>query len=287
MDTRTKLLLSEWAYEPDPSSLPGGLELLARSETANGYQGYAVGRRNPADQQRFDEVVLVNRGSDITTSAARNIHGETAHDLAADVNLVTGSRRAAHFEDAAAFYLEVEREYGSRSATPVQLTGHSLGGACAYVQLATAMASNQPRLPTVESFAAPDPSGLIAQKYPGLAPESFAAAVNHVRSNDPLVGPRSILWLPPLQRATGTLGDWPSPPFALAPGLPRLGVNHVLPADPVGSAHLLRAHDTSSLQKEFEPGEIWQVRAGRLETVREAAVAAPGRAELQSSVASR
>jgi Lipase (class 3) len=287
MDTRTKLLLSEWAYEPDPHNLPGGLELLDRSETANGYQGYAVGRRNAADHRRFEEVVLVNRGSDVTTSAAHGIRGEIARDLTADVNLLTGSRRAAHLEDAASFYLEVERRYGSRSATPVQLTGHSLGGACAYLQLATAIAANQPRLPTVESFAAPDASGLIGQKFPGIAPESFATAINHVRSNDPLTGPRSILLLPTLHRPTAIMDDWPSPPLALAPGLPGLGVNHVLPADPVGSAHLLRAHDTSSLQKEFEAGETWQVRAGRLEMVREAEVAAPIRAELQSSVASR
>jgi hypothetical protein len=287
MDTRTKLLLSEWAYEPDPRNLPGGLELLARSETASGYQGYAIGRRDPANQRAFDEVVLVNRGSDVTTSAAHDLRGEIARDLTTDVNLLTGSRRAAHFDDAAAFYREVERTYGSRSATPVQLTGHSLGGACAYVQLASAVASKQRRPPTVESFAAPDASGLIAQKFPDLAPESFATAINHVRSNDPLVGPRSILLLPALHRATETMGDWPSPPLALAQGLPRLGVNHVLPADPVDLAHLLQPHDTTSLQKAFEAGEMWQVRAGRLEPVRDAAIAPPRHAELQSSVASR
>ncbi|MDB5365686.1 MAG: hemolysin [Rhodospirillales bacterium] len=287
MDTRTKLLLSEWAYEPDPANLPGGLELLARSETASGYQGYAIGRRDPANQGAFEEVVLVNRGSDVTTGAAHDLHGEVARDLTTAVNLLTGSRRAAHFDDAVAFYRDVERTYGSRSATPVQLTGHSLGGACAYVQLASAASSNQRRLPTVESFAAPDPSGLIAQKFPDLAPESFATAINHVRSNDPLVGPRAILLLPALHHGTETMGDWPSPPLALAPGLPRLGVNHVLPADPADLAHLLRPHDTVSLQKEFEAGETWQVRDGRLDLVRAAANAPLRQAELQSSVASR
>jgi hypothetical protein len=83
------------------------------------------------------------------------------------------------------------------------------------------------------------------------------------------------------------MGDWPSPPLALAQGLPRLGVNHVLPADPVDLAHLLQPHDTTSLQKAFEAGEMWQVRAGRLELVRAAAIAPPRHAELQSSVASR
>ncbi len=285
MDTRTKLLLSDWAYAPDPAHLPPGLELLSKAETPSGYQGYAVGRRDPANPRAFSEVVLVNRGSDVTTQAARDIAYETANDLSTNIKLLAGSLRAAHFEDAIAFYREVERNYGSRSATPVQLTGHSLGGACAYLQFAGAVDAEQRRMPTLETFAAPDTSLLIAQKFPDIAPAAFATAINHVRSNDPLVGPRPVLWLPVGPRVP--VNEWPSPPLQLINGLPLLGVNHVLPADPADLTHLLRPHDTSSFAKEFEPGETWQVRAGRLDLVHESQAAPARETLLQSSVASR
>ncbi|GIL38574.1 hypothetical protein [Roseiterribacter gracilis] len=286
MDTRTKLLLSEWAYAPDPARLPAGLELLTKAETASGYQGYAIGRRDPANPRNFSEVVLVSRGSDVTTKAAHEIPGEATRDLSTDIDLLAGVRHLPLLDDATAFYRDVERNYGSRSATPVQLTGHSLGGACAYIQFASAVEANQQRLPVLESFAAPDPSLYIRQAFPHADAASFATSINHVRANDPLVGPRPVLFPPAL--AHMPVHDRLTPPLQISNGLPRLGINHVLPKEPHDLLDMLKPHDTTSLEKEFSAGEIWRVRDGRLDMARETLPVPQHQAALlQSSVASR
>jgi hypothetical protein len=286
MDTRTKLILAEWAYAPDPAALPPGLELLARSaDKTSGYQGYAVGRRDPDEPRGFLEVVLINRGSDITTPESST--RETARDLLADYLVLEGGS-AAHLRDAAAFYQKVDQAYGARSATPLQLTGHSLGGTCAYYQLAAAAQAERSRLPSVETFAALDARRAIARDFPALGPAPFAQALNHVRHNDPLVGPHPKLWMHALEQALDPAfrHGSPLPTRPSMQGLPQLGVNHVLPPDPAEPRHFLRPHDTPSLAQAFNDGERWTVLAGQPALVIEPPAAVQA-ATLQSSVASR
>lgn len=237
-DTRTKLQLTDWVYTMDPAALPAGYVLIARSPPdASGYQGAAVGRPDPAASlrdhaPRYAEILVVNRGTEFTTMAQNA--AEARRDTLADLQVRAGLRDVPQLQRAAAFYLQIQHEYGTASNVRVDATGHSLGGTCAYYQRAAAIAAHLPAadLPQVEVFAALGGEATIARRYPEVRASAFELSVNHVRRDDRFTGPYSV-----------------------GANMPRWGTTILLPGDP-DARGFLGAHDTVSLLRYYGGREL-------------------------------